>query len=295
MTIGPAPITRMLLMSVRLGIRLFLALALVDHVDEAIEQVMAVGRAGRGLGMVLDREGRLVGAAQALVGAVEQRDVRDLGALRQRLRNDAEAVVLRGDLDLARGQVLDRLVGAAMAALHLARLAAERKRQDLMAQAEHDPEARSLLMTPDSALLQAVRRQLNPKIKSRVTLQKVRNLDDAIERSNRIAPEHLELLFPKAERYLSKVKHAGAIFLGDRSPAAIGDYVAGPSHVLPTRGSGRYSSGLSVATFMKRSSLIGFQGTKSELSQWQAALVMAETEGMENHARSLRLRLAAAR
>jgi len=166
---------------------------------------------------------------------------------------------------------------------------------DLMAQAEHDPEARSLLMTPDSALLEAVRRQLDPKIKSRVTLQKVRNLNEAIERSNRIAPEHLELLFPKAERYLSKVKHAGAIFLGDRSPAAIGDYVAGPSHVLPTRGSGRYSSGLSVATFMKRSSLIGFQGTKSELPQWQAALVMAETEGMENHARSLRLRLAATR
>src|ERR1043165_2269386 len=136
MTIGPAPMTRMLLMSVRLGIRLFAALALVDHVDEAIEQVMAVGRAGRGLGMVLDREGRLVGAAQALVGSVEQRDVRDLGALRQRLRNDSEAVVLRGDLDLARGQVLDRLVGAAMAPLHLARLAAERQRQDLMAKAD---------------------------------------------------------------------------------------------------------------------------------------------------------------
>jgi histidinol dehydrogenase len=162
---------------------------------------------------------------------------------------------------------------------------------DLMAQAEHDPEARSLLMTPDAGLLASVRKKLDPTIKNRVTLEKVKNIDEAIRRSNRIAPEHLELLFSKAERYLPKVKHAGAIFLGEYSPAAMGDYVAGPSHVLPTRGAGRYSSGLSVATFYKRSSLIGFRGTSSELPQWEAALVMAETEGMVNHARSLRLRL----
>jgi histidinol dehydrogenase len=166
---------------------------------------------------------------------------------------------------------------------------------DLMAQAEHDPEARSRLMTPDARLLNAVRQRLDPQMKSRVTLQKVKSLDEAIEQSNKRAPEHLELLFPEAERYLSKVRHAGAIFLGDCSPAAIGDYVAGPSHVLPTRGAGRYSSGLSVATFLKRSSVIRFQGQRSELPRWKAALVMAETEGMKNHARSLRLRLAAAR
>src|SRR5437660_10054909 len=103
------------LRSVRLGIRCLLALALVDHLDEAVEQVMAVGRARRGLGMVLDREGRLVGAAQALVAAVEQRDVGYLYGLGQRLGDDAEAVILRRDLDLAGGDVLDRLVGAAMA------------------------------------------------------------------------------------------------------------------------------------------------------------------------------------
>src|SRR5947208_1053615 len=125
MTIGPAPITRMDLMSVRLGIRGLLALAFFDHLDEAIEQVVAVFRSGRCLGMVLDREGRLVGAAQTLVGAVEQRDVRYLDVRRQRFGDDAEAMVLRGDLDLAGGDVLDWLVGAAMAALHLLRLAAQ--------------------------------------------------------------------------------------------------------------------------------------------------------------------------
>src|SRR5262249_8180495 len=95
-----------------------------------------------------------------------------------------------------------------------------------------------------------------------------------------------------AERYLPKIRHAGAIFLGPASPAAMGDYVAGPSHVLPTQRAGRFSSGLSVATFLKRSSVISFDGNRSELAKWQAALVMAETEGMEQHAESLRLRLA---
>ena len=127
-----------------LGHERLLALALVDHLDEAVEEIVAVGRAGRGLGVILHREGRLVGAAQALVGAVEQRDVRHLDVLGQRLGQDAEAVVLRGDLDLAGRQVLDRLVGAAMAALHLARLAAQRQRQDLVAEA--DAEQRHLLV-----------------------------------------------------------------------------------------------------------------------------------------------------
>jgi histidinol dehydrogenase len=164
---------------------------------------------------------------------------------------------------------------------------------DLLAQAEHDPESRSHLLIIDSALLKAVRQKLDPRIKNRVILEKVRSLDAAIERANAIGPEHLELLIKGAEKYLPRIRHAGAIFMGPASPAAIGDYVAGPSHVLPTRGAARFSSGLSVATFLKRSSVIGFSGTRSELPQWQAALEMAETEGMENHARSLRLRLAA--
>src|SRR6185437_10264270 len=119
-------------------------LALLDHLDEAVEEIVAVGRSRRGFRMVLHREGRLVGAAQALVGAVEQRDVGHLDVLGQRLGNDAEAVVLRRDLDLAGGQVLDRLVGAAMAALHLPGLAAQRQRQELVTEA--DAEDRHLLV-----------------------------------------------------------------------------------------------------------------------------------------------------
>jgi histidinol dehydrogenase len=166
---------------------------------------------------------------------------------------------------------------------------------DLLAQAEHDPEARAVLLTTDGKLIQDVRKGLDPRIKNRVSLEKVRSLDHAIERANEIAPEHLELLFRGAERTLSKIRHAGAIFLGPASPAAMGDYVAGPSHVLPTNGSAHFSSGLSVATFLKRSSIIGFEGRRSELTQWQSALQMAETEGMTHHARSLRLRLEAAK
>jgi histidinol dehydrogenase len=162
---------------------------------------------------------------------------------------------------------------------------------DLMAQAEHDPSARSVLCTTDARLIAEVRKRLDPRIKERVRFEKVRSLDQAIERANAIAPEHLELLFANAERALPKIRHAGAIFLGPASPAAMGDYVAGPSHVLPTRGAAHFSSGLSVLTFLKRSSVIGFNGRRSELAQWKAALQMAETEGMQHHARSLRLRL----
>jgi histidinol dehydrogenase len=162
---------------------------------------------------------------------------------------------------------------------------------DLLAQAEHDPAARSVLFTNHQPLISEVRNRIDPRIKSRVRFEKVKSLDEAIEKSNRIAPEHLELLFPNAERYLSKVRHAGAIFLGAASPAAMGDYAAGPSHVLPTRGAARFSSGLSVLTFLKRSSVIGFSGQRSELPQWKAALEMAEMEGMTHHAKSLRLRL----
>ena len=113
----------------------------------------------------------------------------------------------------------------------------------------------------------------------------------AVERANALAPEHLELLFTGAEKWLPRIRHAGAIFLGPATPAALGDYVAGPSHVLPTNRAARFSSGLSVATFLKRSSVIGFQARGPEKSRWEAALVMAQTEGMEYHADSLRCRM----
>jgi histidinol dehydrogenase len=162
---------------------------------------------------------------------------------------------------------------------------------DLLAQAEHDPRAESLMLSTDAGLLRVVEKGLDPAIRSRVTFEKVSSLGNAIDRANEIGAEHLELLFPKAERYLPKIRHAGAIFLGPATTAVLGDYVAGPSHVLPTQRSARFSSGLSVATFYKRSSVIGFEGRPAEARYWKAALTMAQTEGMEYHGRSLRARL----
>jgi histidinol dehydrogenase len=162
---------------------------------------------------------------------------------------------------------------------------------DLHAQAEHDPEAKAILLSNDDVLLGKVQGRLDRAIASRVRLQRVATLNAAFEEANRIAPEHLEVLIKNADRYLSKIHHAGAIFLGPMTPAALGDYSAGPSHVLPTHGAARFSSGLSVATFLKRSSVMSFNAVSSERSRWEAALTMAETEGMEYHARSLRARM----
>ncbi len=163
--------------------------------------------------------------------------------------------------------------------------------QDLMAQAEHDPEARSLLLSTDRRLVREVGKHLPPDIKKRVTLRYVRSLEAALEEANDLAPEHLELLIRNAQKYLPRIRHAGAIFLGPATPAALGDYVAGPSHVLPTRRAARFSSGLSVATFFKRSSVIGFKAQPQEKARWEAALVMGQTEGMEHHVDSLRSRM----
>jgi histidinol dehydrogenase len=164
---------------------------------------------------------------------------------------------------------------------------------DLQAQAEHDPEARALLLSTDRKLINDTRKRLSKRLSRRVTLRQVSSLAKAIEIANGIAPEHLELLFTGAEKSLPMIRHAGAIFLGPETPAALGDYVAGPSHVLPTHRAARFSSGLSVATFFKRSSVIGFGGRSLERARWEAALVMGQTEGMENHADSLRCRMAA--
>ncbi len=163
---------------------------------------------------------------------------------------------------------------------------------DLLAQAEHDPQAKSILMSPSADLCEKVAKGLDARIANRVQVIRVGSLDEAFAKANALAPEHLELLLKNPERHLPKVRHAGAIFLGPMTPAAIGDYTAGPSHVLPTNRSARFSSGLSVATFMKRSSLIHYKAVPSERSRWEAALEMANTEGMEYHAQSLQCRVA---
>jgi histidinol dehydrogenase len=118
----------------------------------------------------------------------------------------------------------------------------------------------------------------------------VRNLDDAAALVDRIAPEHLEIATDNPEALLAKVRHAGAIFLGRHTPEAMGDYIAGPNHVLPTSRTARFSSGLSVLDFMKRTTLLNC--TPQTINAiGPAAITLAEGEGLEAHARSIAARL----
>jgi len=118
----------------------------------------------------------------------------------------------------------------------------------------------------------------------------VRSLDEAPALVNRIAPEHLELAVDDPEALLGQVRHAGAIFLGRHTPEAVGDYVAGPNHVLPTARAARYASGLSVLDFMKRSSIIGCDEAALR-KVGPAAARLADAEGLPGHAASIHMRL----
>ncbi len=174
---------------------------------------------------------------------------------------------------------------------------------DLLAQAEHDALAQSVLLTPSEALartvLDEVERQLADLPKKDIAgaswrdhgaVIVVRDLEEAANISNRFAPEHLELELAEPEALLPAIRHAGAIFLGAFTPEAVGDYVAGPNHVLPTSRSARFSSGLSVLAFMKRTTLLSC--TPEALAEiGPAAVKLAEAEGLEAHARSVRIRL----
>jgi len=169
---------------------------------------------------------------------------------------------------------------------------------DLFSQAEHDEDAQSVLISPDAAFLDAVlasierllptmerREIIAASLASRGALVQVRDLAQAAEICNRLAPEHLELSVAEPESLLSSIRHAGAVFLGRHTAEAIGDYCAGPSHVLPTSGTARFSSPLGVADFQKRSSLIGCspQGA-AVLGAISRELAMAE--GLQAHAES---------
>ncbi len=174
---------------------------------------------------------------------------------------------------------------------------------DLLAQAEHDKLAQSVLITPSEALAEAVMaevpRQLADLPKKDIAgaswrdhgaVIVARDLAEAAEISNRFAPEHLELALADPRALLPAIRHAGAIFLGHYTPEAVGDYVAGPNHVLPTSRSARFSSGLSVLAFMKRTTLLSC--TPEALAAiGPAAVKLAEAEGLEAHARSVRCRL----
>lgn len=174
---------------------------------------------------------------------------------------------------------------------------------DLFSQAEHDEQAQAILLCPDAEYLDKVEAaiaRLLPtlerneiaatSLKNRGALIKVADIDEAIVVSNRIAPEHLELSVADPEALLPKVRHAGAIFMGRFTPEALGDYCAGPNHVLPTSGTARFSSPLGVYDFQKRSSIIMCSAAgASELSK--VASVLARSEYLEAHARSAEYRI----
>ena len=173
---------------------------------------------------------------------------------------------------------------------------------DLLSQAEHDPSSQSILITPVAAFADhvaaAVEAQLRASPREVVAraawddnsaIIVVDSLDRAPELVDRIAPEHLELAVEDPESLMAKIRHAGAIFLGRHTPEAVGDYVAGPDHVLPTARAARYASGLSVLDFMKRSSIIGC--SEDALSRiGPPAARLADAEGLPNHAQSIRIR-----
>lgn len=173
---------------------------------------------------------------------------------------------------------------------------------DLLAQAEHDPLAAAILITPDLELATQVgfevERQLQDHPRRLVTEKAIAHyglaivvdsLETAVKLSNQFAPEHLELEVEDPWALVEQVRHAGAIFLGSLTPEAIGDYVAGPNHTLPTSGAARYASALSVETFLKSSSLIEY--TAASLQRVARAVdVLATAEGLESHAESVRLR-----
>jgi histidinol dehydrogenase len=173
---------------------------------------------------------------------------------------------------------------------------------DLFSQAEHDEDAQSILVCPDDDYIEAVRNSMEKllqtmerakiiqaSLENRGLLIKVKSLQEAAEVSNRIAPEHLELSMQNPESLLDQIKHAGAIFLGPYTSEALGDYCAGPSHVLPTSGTARFSSALGVYDFQKRSSIIQCSAeTASQLGG--AASILARSEGLTAHARSAEYR-----
>jgi histidinol dehydrogenase len=174
---------------------------------------------------------------------------------------------------------------------------------DLFSQAEHDEQAQSILLCPDENYLNQVEASIerllptlerkdiaSVSLKNRGALIKVKDMQEAISVSNRIAPEHLELSVAEPEKYLPQIRHAGAIFMGRHTPEALGDYCAGPNHVLPTSGTARFSSPLGVYDFQKRSSII-YCSEKGASNLSKTASVLARGEQLEAHARSAEYRI----
>ncbi len=174
---------------------------------------------------------------------------------------------------------------------------------DLLAQAEHDEAAQAILMTDDAGFADAVAAAVDAELPTlpraaiagaswtaHGAIILVRDWNEAAGLVNRLAPEHLELMLPDPEAVFAQVRHAGAVFLGAWCPEAVGDYVAGPNHVLPTGRTARFASGLSVFDFLKRTTFVASDA--AALGRvGPAAVALAEAEGLQAHARSIAVRL----
>ncbi len=174
---------------------------------------------------------------------------------------------------------------------------------DLLAQAEHDEDAQSILVTDSGPLAAAVEAAVEQALETlprreiagaswrrHGAIILVKDWDEAVSIANRVAPEHLQLMLADPEPVFAKVRHAGAVFLGRNTPEAMGDYIIGPNHVLPTSGTARFASGLSVFDFMKRTTYAGVPH-HALAALGPAAVVLAEAEGLTAHAASIAVRL----
>jgi histidinol dehydrogenase len=174
---------------------------------------------------------------------------------------------------------------------------------DLIAQAEHDKMASAILLTPDEKFARQVISEVNAQLvllpKKSIAVSALesfgavivtKDFDEAVTIANRFAPEHLELLVDQPKQLLDRIRHAGAAFLGNFTPEAIGDYMAGPNHILPTGGTARFSSPLGVYDFVKRTSIVSFSEAALGTYGRQAAR-FAGMEGLEGHGHSISIRL----
>ena len=174
---------------------------------------------------------------------------------------------------------------------------------DLLAQAEHDEDAQSILITNSTAFAQAVERAVSTALatlpradiartswKRHGAIILVQNWDEAEDLANRIAAEHVQLMVTEPFRMFPRIRHAGAVFLGKSTPEAMGDYVAGPNHVLPTSGTARFASGLSVYDFLKRTTYVSLSPAALAVLG-PAAVTIAKAEGLTAHASSVAVRL----
>lgn len=173
---------------------------------------------------------------------------------------------------------------------------------DLLSQAEHDSMASAVLLTPSPALAEAVamelKKQCDRLLRKEIATESIQNygaicltgdLEEAVETANRLAPEHLELMVKDPWKWMGRVKNAGALFLGPDSPEPVGDYVAGPNHVLPTNGTARFFSPLGVDDFIKKTSLIAYSH-EALCRDAESIITLAEAEGLTAHAESIRVR-----